>query len=135
MKFRKHIKEEFGLRQFDIAPLIDVVFILLVFFMLTSSFIVKPGIKVDLPKTVTHQAVKSKRLSIVVTAEDVVYLNGEVAIDEEIRNFLEENKDKVKSVFIKADKYSSMGRVVEVWDICREVGLSHINIATTHVEK
>ena len=133
MRFRKHIKEEFGLRQFDVAPLIDVVFILIIFFMLTSTFMVQPGIRVDLPKTVTQQALQVRRVSITVSAEDVVYVNGEVVTDRELDRFLSENKEAIKSVFIKADKNASMGRVVEIWDICRKVGLAHVNIATTKV--
>jgi biopolymer transport protein ExbD len=135
MRFRKHIKEDFGLRQFDIAPLIDVVFILLIFFMLTSSFVVRPGIKVDLPKTVTHQSVESRRINILISSQDVVYLNDKVVSDKELEDYLQGNKEDINSVFIKADKYSSLGRVVSVWDIARKVGLSHVNIATTDVER
>ncbi|HBU08785.1 MAG TPA: biopolymer transporter ExbD, partial [Candidatus Omnitrophica bacterium] len=47
---------EHGLGQIDITPLIDMVFQLLIFFMLTSSFIVQSGIKVNLPKAVSAQA-------------------------------------------------------------------------------
>ena len=133
MRFRKHIKEEFGLRQVDIAPLIDVVFILIIFFMLTSTFMVYPGIRVDLPQTVTHEALQVKRVSITVSSEDVVYVNADVVTDKELEEFLKANKGQIKSVFIKADKNSSMGRVVEIWDICRKVGLAHVNIATTKV--
>ena len=134
MRFRKHIKEEIGLKQIDIAPLIDVVFILIIFFILTSTFMVQPGIRVDLPRTVTHQALQTKRISIIISSEDVVYANGEVVTDKELEESLIVNKDKINSVFIKADKNSSMGRVVDIWDICRKAGLEHVNIATTKVQ-
>ena len=58
MHFKRHMEVEHGLRQIDIAPLIDMVFQLLIFFMLTSSFVVQPGIKVNLPKAVTSEVVK-----------------------------------------------------------------------------
>ncbi|MBN2120058.1 MAG: biopolymer transporter ExbD [Candidatus Omnitrophica bacterium] len=135
MKFRKHIKEEFGLRQFDIAPLIDIIFILLIFFMLTSSFMIQPGIRVDLPRTVTHQALQVKRVSITVSSEDVLYLGSKVVTDKELESYLLSNRENIKSVFIKADKNSSLGRVVEVWDLCRKANLSYVNIATTHVKE
>ncbi|HEC69310.1 MAG TPA: biopolymer transporter ExbD [Candidatus Omnitrophica bacterium] len=136
MKFRKYLlKEEFGLKGLDIAPLIDIVFILIVFFMLTSSFIVQPGIKVELPQTVTQSILRSGRLNIIISSEDVAYLNGKVVTNKELEDFLNKNKAKVKSVFIKADKNSSLGRVVEIWDICRKVGLSYVNIATTYVKE
>ena len=130
MTFRKHIKEEFGLRQFDIAPLIDVVFILLTFFMLTSNFMVQPGIRIDLPKTFTQQAIKIQRVGIYISSEDVIYLNSKVVTNKELEKFLVENKENIKSVFIKADKNSSLGRVVEIWDVCRKIGFSYVNIAT-----
>ncbi len=47
MRFKRHMELEHGLKQIDIAPLIDVVFQLLIFFMLTSSFVIQPGIKVN----------------------------------------------------------------------------------------
>jgi len=135
MRFRKHLKEEFGLKGFDIAPLIDIVFILIIFFMLTSNFMVQPGIKIELPSTVTHSILHLKRLSIIISSEDVAYLNGKVVTNKELEDFLRRNKGKIKSVFIKADKNSSMGRVVEIWDICRKVGFSYVNIATTYVKE
>ncbi|MCD6539217.1 MAG: biopolymer transporter ExbD [Candidatus Omnitrophica bacterium] len=136
MKFRKYLlKEEFGLKGLDIAPLIDIVFILIIFFMLTSSFMVQPGIKVELPQTVTQSILQPERLNIIISSEDVAYLNGRVVTNRELEDFLNKNKAKVKSVFIKADRNSSLGRVVEIWDICRKVGLSYVNIATTYVRE
>ncbi|MBI5415209.1 MAG: biopolymer transporter ExbD, partial [Candidatus Omnitrophica bacterium] len=49
MKFKRHTKLEHGLKQIDIAPLIDLMFLLLIFFMLTSSFTLQSGINVKLP--------------------------------------------------------------------------------------
>ena len=136
MKFRKYLlKEEFGLKGLDIAPLIDIIFILIIFFMLTSSFMVQPGIKVELPQTVTQSILQPERLNIIISSEDVAYLNGRVVTNRELEDFLNKNKAKVKSVFIKADKNSSLGRVVEIWDICRKVGLSYVNVATTYVRE
>jgi len=136
VKFRKYLlKEEFGLKGLDIAPLIDIVFILIIFFMLTSSFMVQPGIKVELPQTVTQSILQPERLNIIISSEDVAYLNGRVVTNRELEDFLNKNKAKVKSVFIKADRNSSLGRVVEIWDICRKVGLSYVNIATTYVRE
>jgi len=135
MQFRKHIKEEFGLKQFDIAPLIDVVFILLIFFMLTSNFIAQPGIRIDLPKTVTSGEIMLKRVNLTVSAEDVLYLNGKVVTLKEIKAFLLKNESKIKSIFIKADKNSSFGRAVEIWDICKSLGFTYVNIATANAEK
>ena len=123
---------EQGLKQIDIAPLIDMVFLLLIFFMLTSSFVVQPGIKVNLPKAVTSRVLEQKDINIIISAESVIYLNNKVVNLKELRNILEKrrNQDENIPVLIKADRRSSLGRVVEIWDLCRELGINKVNIAT-----
>ena len=135
MKFKKHIKVESGLKQFDIAPLIDVVFLLLTFFMLTSNFMVQPGIKVKLPKAVVSEALKSERIFILVSSEDVVYLNGKAVSDFQLEKAIRANSKNIKAVFIKADRNATMGRIVRIWDICKRNGILQINIATSSVER
>jgi biopolymer transport protein ExbD len=121
---------EHGLRQIDIAPLIDMVFQLLIFFMLTSSFIMQPGIKVHLPEAVTSEVVKYENLEIVVSGENVLYINGKVVTTRELKVMLKQLAKRSQGILIKADKRSSLGRVVEVWDLCRDLGIAQINIAT-----
>ena len=89
MRFKRHIELEHGLRQIDIAPLVDVIFQLIIFFMLTSSFITPSGIKINLPKAVTSQVVKSKIVEIVVSGENVIYLDGKVVNMRELKAVLE----------------------------------------------
>jgi biopolymer transport protein ExbD len=121
---------EHGLRQIDIAPLIDVVFQLLIFFMLTSSFVVQPGIKVNLPKAVTSEVVKFENIEIVVSSENVTYFSGKVVTNQELKNLLKQVAKRQQSVLIKSDRRASLGRVVEIWDLCRDLGIAQINIAT-----
>jgi len=121
---------EHGLKQIDIAPLIDMIFQLLIFFMLTSSFIMQPGIKVNLPKAVTSEVVKYENIEVVVSGENVIYLNGKVLTLQELKELLKQIAKRQNPILIKADKRASLGRVVEIWDMCRDLGISQINIAT-----
>lgn len=130
MRFKRHMELEHGLKQIDIAPLIDIVFQLLIFFMLTSSFVMQPGIKVKLPKAVTSDVIKSENVEILVTSENVTYLNGSVVTLQEIKAFFKQAAKRDQTILIKADRRASLGRVVEVWDMARDMGLSQINIAT-----
>ncbi|MFA5090990.1 MAG: biopolymer transporter ExbD [Candidatus Omnitrophota bacterium] len=130
MHFRRHMELEHGLRQIDIAPLIDMVFQLLIFFMLTSSFVIQPGIKVNLPKAVTSEALKYENIEIAVSSENIIYLNSKIINMQELKSVLKQVSGRQQPVLIKADKRASLGRVVEIWDMCRDVGLSQINIAT-----
>ena len=130
MKFKRHMELEHGLKQIDIAPLIDMVFQLLIFFMLTSSFIMQPGIKVNLPKAVTSEVIKNENIEIIISSENVIYLNGKVTSLEELKSLFKQVAQRKQSILIKSDRRASLGRIVEIWDMARDMGVSQINIAT-----
>ena len=129
MRFKRRTELKKG--QLDIAPLIDVVFLLLIFFMLTSSFIFQPGIKVNLPKAVTSKALHEKSLVILITNSDVIYLNDRAITTKELNSRLRIAAKEKKPLLIKSDRRASMGKIVEIWDMCRDAGISQINIATS----
>ncbi|NQU74264.1 MAG: biopolymer transporter ExbD [Candidatus Omnitrophica bacterium] len=129
MRFKRHVELEKG--QLDIAPLIDVVFLLLIFFMLTSSFIFQPGIKINLPKAVTSEVIHEKSIIIVINSKNYIYLNDRVITMSELASRLSIAAKENKPLLIKADRRASLGKVVEVWDLCRDEGISRINIATS----
>ena len=131
MRF-KRLKRRTGIvkGQLDIAPLIDVVFLLLIFFMLTSNFVVQSGIKVHLPKAISSEVVRAENLVVTLTGQDLLFLNDQPitvnVLTEKIRQAAQENQ----AVMLNADTGASLGRVVEIWDLCRQFGVSQINIAT-----
>lgn len=130
MKFKRHTKLEHGLGQIDIAPLIDVIFQLLIFFMLSSSFTFQSGINVKLPKAVTSDIIKEENLVVTITSENILYLNGVVTTLKELEQRLSQPNIKDRPLLIKADRRASVGRIVDIWDLCRNLGIERINIAT-----
>ncbi len=117
--------------QLDIAPLIDVVFLLLIFFMLTSNFVLQPGISVSLPKAITSEVISSENMVVTLTGQDLLFLNEKpITINDLIARLKEAARDQ-KTVLLRADINASLGRVVEIWDLCREFGIPQINIATS----
>ena len=129
MKFKRRVFLEKG--RLDIAPLIDVIFLLLVFFMLTSSFIFQPGIKINLPKALTSEVIQRENLIIVITDESSLYIDERLIDQDELSSRLKIAAKELKPILIKADRKASLGKVVEVWDMCRVEGIQKINIATT----
>lgn len=121
--------------QIDIAPLIDVMFLLLIFFMLTSNFVLQPGIKVRIPKAVTSEIIETENIVISVTGQDLLYLNYKPIRIKELSALLQKAAIEDVSVLIKADVGSSLGRIVEIWDLCRELGIEKVNLATNQVRK
>ena len=130
MKFKRHTKLEHGLGQIDIAPLIDVIFQLLIFFMLSSSFTFQSGNNVKLPKAVTSDIIKEENLIVTITSENILYLNGVVTTLKELKRRLSQPNTKDRPLLIKADRRASVGRIVDIWDLCRNLGIERINIAT-----
>ena len=135
MRFRSRLLKERGaLGAIDIAPLIDIVFQLLIFFMLTSNFIVQPGIHVNLPGAATSEVLSQETKVITITAENLLFLDGRPVGLRELWSQLASGSGKNLPLLIRADRKASMGRVVEVWDACRKTGIRQINIATNQVE-
>lgn len=133
MNFKRHIELEKG--QLDIAPLIDVVFLLLIFFMLTSNFISPQGIKVNLPAAVSSKPVFGEDLIIFITEKEEIFINSKPVRFNELKSRVKKAfKDKTH-IMIKADKKASMGKVIEVWDLCRDAGVTNLNIATAQKGK
>ena len=128
MRFKRHLELEKG--RLDIAPLIDVIFLLLIFFMLTSGFILQPGIKVNLPGAVTGKTVPKNNIEVLITNKDQVHVNNKMVTTSELASRLRIAAKSDTPVLIRSDKFASMGKVVDVWDMCREAGISNVNIAT-----
>jgi len=129
MRFKRRTAIAKGL--VDLTPLVNVFFLLLIFFIFTSSFIFQPGIKVSLPKAVTSEVIQYENFVLIITKGDKIYMNDrEMLQDELLSNLRIIAKDKA-SLLIKADAEASLGKIVEVWDMCRNEGVSQINIATS----
>lgn len=129
MKFKRKVFLEKG--RLDIAPLIDVVFLLLIFFMLTSSFIFQPGIRVNLPRAVTSEVLHKELLIITITEDNEVFMNERPIAGDELVSRITVAAREGQPLLIRADKQADLGKVIEVWDICRRVDVKQINIATT----
>jgi len=103
--------------------------------MLTSSYIFQPGIKINLPKALTSEVIQEKNLVIVISAEGLVYLNSRLLTLKELKVYLEKAARQERPLLIKADRKASLGKVVQIWDMSREAGLTQINIATNQPEQ
>ena len=129
MKFKRKVSIEKG--HLDITPLVDVVFLLLIFFMLTSSFVFQPGIRLNLPKAVTSEVLHKDLLVVTITEDNVVFVNERPILSEALASRIEMASKDGKGLLIRADKKANLGRVIEVWDMCRNADIKQINIATT----
>ena len=126
----------------EITPLIDVVFLLLIFFMLATTFDDTAAVKIDLPKsTVAKTKSTLKEVQILIDKDRNIYVkyddgaknNQEQVTLEEFLNFVSDklNASDNKDVVISADKSIDYGFIVEIMSLLKEAGASAINIDTT----
>ena len=129
MRFRRHLGLERGLSLVSLVPLINTVLLLLVFFILSWSFLAQPGMKISLPKAVTSGMVRYDNIEITVSGENNIYLNGRRASLQELESLLRQIPRARQSVMIRASRDTSFSRITDIWNICRKSGVAQINIA------
>lgn len=128
MKF--DIDEEINI---DLTPLIDVVFMLLIFFIMTTTFS-KPVLDVILPESKTAESKESqtKELLISVTSDGKIYYNKTLINESEVKGILEANKDKMLNLYI--DKSAPFQSFVNIIDIAKKERNGKFIISTDVLE-
>ena len=116
----------------NITPLIDVLFILIIFFTVSSTFLEQPGIELKLPDAESSQTHTSQKVIVYVDKEDEVFLNDEQLdvddLGESVKQKLEETKEK--SVVLRADTEVDHGMIIRIMDLLRKKGIYKIIIST-----
>ncbi|HPS20355.1 MAG TPA: biopolymer transporter ExbD [Candidatus Omnitrophota bacterium] len=128
MRFKRTVFLAKG--QIDLTPLINMVFLLLIFFMMTSSFISQPGIRINLPKAVTSEVLQKNIMVIGVASDNRLYVNERLVTQDELYSRIVMAARDSKGVLIKADENASLGTITAVWDLCRKADVKQISMAT-----
>jgi len=134
MKFRRARKFR---AQLDLVPLIDVVFLLLIFFMVTTTFIsAENQLKVKLPSADTGKATASRNLCVTLGGDGTIMLGDSVTSLSDLQAGLSSELQRAQddTVLIKADKSARHGLVVKIMDIARKAGAGKLAVAATQDE-
>ncbi len=123
--------------EINMMPLIDMIFILLIFFLVTASFVRESGITVNRPEAATAQSKEAIGLVVGVTEEGKVYIDNQETDLRRVRGlvevFLTENPDG--GVIIDADGACPTARTVAVLDQCRLAGAKDVAVSATRPGK
>lgn len=113
----------------DLAPLIDVVFLLLVFFMLTSSFL-PPALAVDLPVAGNEESAPAEPVVLVIASDGGISLNGEAVTLEALagRLALALQESESKALHVRGDRAASYGIFLEVMDVAKAAGAIRLHL-------
>lgn len=130
MHFRRRLQPQ---ARVDLIPMIDVVFQLVVFFMLSSTLATTAGISLALPSSDTASEMVTSNYTVTVVSEERIYLNGEPFTLQELEAELrgtEEQEGPISAV-VEADASAPYQLVISVLDVLRRNGLTAANLKTT----
>lgn len=130
MRIRRRLEDDGGL---VLTPLIDMVFLVVIFFMLNTTLSINPAITVDLPEAYTSQAVLEEEIVVTLTRSGDIYI-GAVRISKQ-RLAAELKKEMVrlnlKQMILQAEETLAYREVIEVMDLARLAGIESISLVTT----
>ncbi|MCW8891697.1 MAG: biopolymer transporter ExbD [Deltaproteobacteria bacterium] len=131
MGFRRRPQES---PHVDLTPMIDVVFLLLIFFMISTTFIERPGLNIDLPASSAQQVQQGKKeVQVYLAKNGDIYLQREPVNLNQLLQHLEAYgaaKAKTMTFLLMADKSALHGRVIELMDAAKLAGFGQLAIAT-----
>mgnify|MGYP003968711965 FL=1 len=130
MQFRKRKTPHLNI---DITPLIDVIFLLLIFLMISTTFINATGIQIELPTTISKpKPQKQKSLEIAITAKQQIFFNGRPIKQKQLKKALIKAKQSYtqNGLIIRADGKVQHRLVVFVMDTAKQAGIHKFSIAT-----
>ena len=130
MATRGASKEQEG-GEIDLTPMLDVVFIMLIFFIVTAVFIKEPGIQVNRPEAETRELVKNQSILVAINGKNEIWIDrkkiDERALKTVFETLLVDNPRG--AVVIQADGESNAGSYALVWDAAKEAGVERIHFA------
>ena len=121
----------------NITSLVDVLFLLLIFFIVSSTFLEQPGMKLDLPRTTEKDAVRMEGYTLFITTDGDLYLNEESVTIANLPDRLKAIAPELEKdgLILKADEKIRYGLVVEVMDLAKQSGIKKLVVATQPKEE
>jgi len=120
----------------DMTPMIDIVFQLILFFLVSTTFAIVPGIKLNLPQSHTAEGTSLQGITITADKSGVLFFNDKevsmTTLGNELVNYdTGETKKEEFPVSLEADSEVTNGTIVKIFDVIRESGYCVINLRTT----
>ncbi len=120
----------------NISPLIDMMFLLLIFFIVTASFVEEVGVEIKRPKAASSYSLEKKSIMIGIKPDGkIIYGNKEVGINSIRGLVFRLIKEELRPVILVASKNSLTGKMIEVLDECKKAGAKNISVATARKER
>lgn len=120
----------------DLTPMLDVVFIMLIFFIVTASFIKESGVEVNRPDTMTAESKKFVSLLVAVTADNSIWIDKKKVDIRTVRPLMEQlhAENPKGGLVIQADAKSKTSKVLAIMEAARQIGITQVAIAGKNVQ-
>ena len=127
---RRKLKDDAGL---ILTPLIDVVFLVVIFFMLNTSLAINPAIQVDLPGAYTSRAVLEDEIVVTLSGNGDIYIGKALVHLERFPADLKKEMVRLKNnrMILRADEKLPYRNLIEIMDLARLSGIEAISLVTT----
>ena len=121
----------------NMGPLIDMVFLLLIFFVVTTSFVKEAGIEVSRSTAATAEVKERANIMVGVTSDGEIYMEGKRGDLRSVRPLIERAlaEDPESGIVVVADQRSDTGSVIKVMDQCRLAGAKSVSLAAQRKEE
>ncbi|WP_226668188.1 ExbD/TolR family protein [Microbulbifer aggregans] len=128
---RKQTTAEEEAGAIDLTPMLDVVFIMLIFFIVTATFIKEPGVDVVKPEATTAD-LKAASILVAINDNDEIWIAKEKVDDRQVKNTLERlyAENPKGWLVIQPDKEASIEKVALIADAARRIGIEKVSVAT-----
>lgn len=127
---RRKVREEEE-SAIDLTPMLDVVFIMLIFFIVTAVFVRDPGVEVTRPEATTAITPEAATIFIAITPNNEIWIDGDIvdpgAVRAEIERLHAENPES--GVVVQADNEASNSSLIHVMDSAKQAGVTDVTIA------
>lgn len=132
MRKKHSFGEEEESEEINLTPMLDVVFIMLIFFIVTATFIKEAGIQVERPDTSTADMQEDAAILVAISANDEIWIDRQERDPKEVRVILEKMRaeNPKGSMVIQADEESTNETLVKVMEAAKAVGISNVAIAS-----
>ena len=119
----------------NVTPLLDIVFIMLIFFIVTSTFVKEPGVEVERPGAVSAEERKLASIIVAISADDEIWINKEMVELDEVRAVVEQlrRENPKGTAVVQADSKSKTRLLVEVVTQIRATGVADVAVSTEDI--
>ena len=127
----RNTKSEEEVGAIDLTPMLDVVFIMLIFFIVTASFIKEPGIEVNRPDATTVEPKANANILVAISSDNEIWINKSVVdarqVETQLQVLLSENPKS--ALVIQADNEANVKTMAEVTEAARKVGIADVSVS------